>query len=101
MDFHAAGYQPFAAALTSPRQYRSSALGFHARAKPELALPGAFRRLICSFHLSRSWNVESRKGYAAEKNCQTRQPPEVTCCEERHARCAAKPALITNPYAIQ
>jgi hypothetical protein len=91
MDFHAAGYQPFPAALTSSRQYRSSALGFHARAKPELALPGAFRRLVCSFHLSRSWNVESRKGYAAEKNCQTRQPPKTHVAGERRARCAAKP----------
>jgi hypothetical protein len=54
MDFYAAGYQPFPAALTSSRQYRSPAFGFHARAEPELALPGAFRRLICSFHLSKS-----------------------------------------------
>jgi hypothetical protein len=51
MDFYTVRHQPFPAALTSSRQYRSPAFGFHARAKPELAFPGAFRRLIRSFHL--------------------------------------------------
>jgi hypothetical protein len=51
MDFYPAWYQPLPAALTASRQYRSPGLGFHARTEPELALPGAFRRLICSFHL--------------------------------------------------
>jgi hypothetical protein len=62
MNFHATGNQSFPTALTSPGQYRSSTLGFHARAEPELPFPGAFRRLICSFHVSKSWNVESREG---------------------------------------
>jgi hypothetical protein len=42
MNFHASGNKLFTTALASPGQYRSSTLGFHTSAKPELTFPGPF-----------------------------------------------------------
>jgi hypothetical protein len=62
MDFDTTRDKLFPAALTPPGQGRSSAFGFHASTKPELAFPGAFRRLIGSFHGDKSWSIKGREG---------------------------------------
>ena len=55
VKFHPARDQTLPASLTPPSQSRSSAFGFHPGAEAELTLPGAFRRLVSSFHFNSSW----------------------------------------------
>jgi hypothetical protein len=62
VQFHAAGDQSLPASLTPPGQNRSSAFGFHPGAEAELTLSGAFRRLVGSFHVSKSWSIKGREG---------------------------------------
>jgi hypothetical protein len=62
MYFDATGNKSFPATLTPPGQGRSSAFGFHASTKSELAFPGAFRGLIGSFHGIKSWSIKGREG---------------------------------------
>jgi hypothetical protein len=62
MYFDAARNKSFPAALTPPGQDCSSAFGFHASTKSELAFPGALRRLIGSFHGIKSWSIKGREG---------------------------------------
>lgn len=50
MLLNAFGEETFAAALTAPRQGRTSTFSAHAGAKSVLALAGAFRSLKGAFH---------------------------------------------------
>src|SRR6516165_11366554 len=78
LNLNPLGNEPFPTALTPTGQYRSSTLGFHPRAKSELELPRALRRLICSFHVSRSWTLRGGKVIQAGENVNRRRP--VLCC---------------------